>query len=255
MKRAPGFLSDMWHTLALSMTLEFSKENWATRFKGSDWLSPVVLEISSPTMGEATYIDLRVSDQSQLRARKVRSAISGSIAYDIPNVSPSDLKLKLTSFDAVDAMSRIYPLPKVAQVVAIEFEDETSNAEVLDVDLDADAFVSKGGDDPGDVVICIRGEATLAPYHRLVEMTARRDEWREKGEFEILLPDIEVDLLDDSNFLLHRLEAYHGLEASGSRESDTPNRPAQWLDYLTVSVDELPGEVSKVIVRLVDGGA
>ena len=35
-------------------------------------------------MGEATYIDLHASDPSQLRAQKVRSAISGRIAYDTP---------------------------------------------------------------------------------------------------------------------------------------------------------------------------
>jgi hypothetical protein len=102
------------------------------------------------------------------------------------------------------------------------------------------------------VIVCVRGQLTPASYAKLVEVTARRDEWRDEGEFDIPLPNIEVDVLDDTDFLLTRLDAYHLMKLEGNAEQDVPDRPAEWLDYLTIGVDELAGEPSKVIVRLVD---
>jgi hypothetical protein len=243
--------SDMWHTLALSTTFEYSEQDWSMRYKDTDWLSPVVLEISSPRLGESRYVDLLVSDPSRVRGGKVRSSTSDTIAYDLPALSASDLSLKLLSVDAADVSGRISPLPQLVRNLTVEFEEDASVLEALDIDLDVDAFVG-GSEDQSEVIASIRGQATLVPYEKLVDITARRDEWRDEGEFEIRLPDIEVDVLDDTDFLLIRIEAYHGLEVSGSSDEDVPNRPAEWLDYLTTGVDELAGEPSKVIVRLVD---
>ena len=240
-----------WHTLALSTTFEFSKHDWSCRYKDEDWLSPIILELSSRTLGETRYVDLLVSDPSRIRDGKVRSSSSDTIVYDRQAIGPNDLTLKLMSFDAADAPGRISPLPKRVQTLAVEFEEESSILEVLDIELDVDAFIG-GDDDQSEVIVSIRGQSKLEPYAKLVDYTARKDEWRERGEYEIRLPDIEIDILDDTDFLLARLEAYHGLESAGTSDADVPNRPAEWLDYLTTGMDELAGEPSKIVVRLVD---
>jgi hypothetical protein len=243
--------SDMWHTLALSTTFEFSEQDWSVRYTDAERFSPVVLELSSPTLGETRYANLFLPDASELRGGKVRSSVSDTIAYDLPKISASDLNLRLMSFDDVDVNGGISPLPKLVRTLPVEFEEEASALDAFDIDLDVDAYIG-GTDDQHEVIVCVRGQLTMGPYAKLVAVTAQRDEWRDEGEFEIPLPNVEIDVLDDTDFLLTRLDAYHLLRAAGSSERDVPNRPAEWLDYLTTGVDDLAGEPSKIIVRLVD---
>jgi hypothetical protein len=243
--------SDMWHTLALSTTFEFSKRDWSARYTDADRLAPVVLQLSSPTLGETRYANLFLSDPGQVRGGKIRSSMSDTITYDLPELRASDLQLKLLSFDDVDVSGRISPLPNLIRTLSAEFEESSTSLDAFDIDLDVDAYIG-GSDEDNEVIVCVRGQLAPASYAKLVEVTARRDEWRDEGEFDISLPNVEVDVLDDTDFLLTRLDAYHLMKLEGSAEQDVPNRPAEWLDYLTTGVDELAGEPSKVIVRLID---
>jgi len=103
-----------------------------------------------------------------------------------------------------------------------------------------------------EVIVSIRGQLSLGPYQKLVEITAQRASGEAKGEFVIPLPDVEVDILDDTDFRLTRLNVYCGLGATGSTDGDVPTRPAALCDYLNTGADELAGEPSEVVVRLID---
>ncbi|WP_231984536.1 hypothetical protein [Mycobacterium sp. 852014-52144_SCH5372336] len=243
--------SDMWHTLSLSTTFEFSEREWSARYTDSDRLAPVVLEISNPRLGETRYVNLYLPNPTDVRAGKVRSSISDTIAYDIPNFRALDLQLKLTCFDDVDVSGQIAPLPKLVRTLAADFEESSMLLDAFDIELDVDAYIG-GSDEINEAVVCIRGQLTPASYGKLVEVTHRRDEWRDEGEFDIPLPNVEVDILDDTDFLLTRLDAYHLMRLEGTTDGAVPDRPAEWLDYLTIGVDELAGEPTKVVVRLVD---
>jgi hypothetical protein len=228
-------------------------EGWTARFKDPNFmLSPVLVEVSSPHLGGTFYVDSGVWNPDPAKSGQVRASVSGSIAYSDTRLGAQDLRLRLTSFDAADAPVGIRPLPVFDRNLDVDFEEVASVLCALDLEVDVDAYVSKRDDSDDDVVVYIGGVATLAPYARLVEATANRDEGHESGEFELNLPNVEVDVVDDTDFLLHRFSVTHYMEVSGRSEADVPKRPAEWIDFLTVDVGDLAGEPSKVIVRLID---
>jgi hypothetical protein len=246
--------TDTWSSLSVSLTLEFSMEGWRSRFKDPDlMLSPVVVEISGNNLGETSYIDSLVWRPEPAIAGQVRVSVSGTINYSDTPLKAADLTLKLTSFDAADTLVGIRPLPVVARSLDVEFEEAASNLGVMDLEVDVDAYVSRARESDEDVVVLVRGAATLASYSKLVEATAKRDAGHDTGEFELNLPDIEVDVVDDTDFLLHRFSVTHYMEVRGRSEADVPKRPAEWIDFLTVDVNDLAGEPTKAVVRLVDG--
>lgn len=245
--------TDTWSNVAVSLTLEFLQDHWTSRFVDPRlWVSPVVLEVSSKTQGETIYVASSHWDIDSVGGRAVRDSISGTISYSDFPIKASDLYLRLTSFDAADVGVGIRPLPRIARRLDIQFEESATDLAVLDLELDVDAYVTEEDDSDGDVVVYVRGMATLADYGKLVEATVRRDEGHEEGEFEIKLPDVQVDVLDDTDFLLSRLTGTHYMEVNGSCPNDVPKRAAEWVDFLTAYSQDLPGDPSSVVVRLVD---
>lgn len=242
---------DMWHSLAISVDLQFVKENWTGRYKGLDWLSPVLIEISSPTLGETRYIDLTLYDPNQLRGGKARESVSGSFAYDVSSIAADDISVRLLSRDAADVSNRIYPLEQSARSLPLEFLDETSEPDASDLATTGSVFVT-AGEEGGGVVVTLAGETTTASYDQLVEITARREMRKPDKTFEYILPDLEIDVLDDTDFLLDRKSVYLGLDVSGKKAADLPSCPAQWITYIEFGGPDLAGDPSKVAVRLVD---
>ena len=192
---------DMWHCLSISVDLQFIKENWTNRYKDRDWLSPVLIEISSPSLGETRYVDLTLHDPKQLRGGKARESVSGSFAYDVPKIGAEDIAVRLVSFDAADVPNSLYPLERVARSVPLEIVDETSEPEASKLTSNGRAFVT-AGDECSGVVVVLSGETTLAPYQQLVEITAKREGREPDKTFEYVLPDLEIDVLDETDFLL-----------------------------------------------------
>jgi hypothetical protein len=155
--------SDMWHTLALSTTFEFSEQDWSARYTDADRLAPVVLELSSPTLGETRYANLFLADPTQVRGGKIRSSMSDTIAYDLPELRAADLSLKLLCFDDVDVSGRISPLPKLVRTLSAEFVENSTSLDAFDIELDVDAYVG-GSDESNEVIVCVRGQLTPASY-------------------------------------------------------------------------------------------
>ncbi|MCV7056047.1 hypothetical protein H7I56_12790 [Mycolicibacterium gilvum] len=245
---------DNWSRLSVSLELSHDAEAWTNRFIDPDFmLSPLVLEVTSVATGLISYASFGFRDAASAVAGDIHEAVSGVISYGDDPVSASDLRLKLTSFDAADVPLSIRPLQTVRRPLKVQFRSASAGLDALDHEIDVDAYVSSEDPDDEEVTVCVRGVTTMAAYRKLVEVTASRDEGHEDGEFEIRLPNVQVDVLDETDFLLKRFEATHYMEVSGASADDVPKRAAEWVDFFTESADELAGEPSKVVVRLVQG--
>lgn len=247
-------VTDNWSKLSVSVALEFSDELWNSRFVDPRLtMSPVVVEVSSSTLGDTVYASMANRwDETSLVAGDIRDSVSGTLAYNDSPIRASDVCLKLTSFDAADVSFGIRPLLAARRNLDVEFRDSAADLDAMELEIDVDAYIGAEVDSDEEVTVCVRGKAIMASYANLVEVTARRVEGHDDGEFEIKLPDIEIDIMDSTDFLLKRESCVHYMEVSGLQEADVPARAAEWVDFVRVSAEDLAGEPSKVIVRLVN---
>ena len=245
---------DYSSTLSISVSLEFKRQDWVDRYKGADWLSPVVLELSSETLGEPRYLSLGVYDPDQLRGGRVRLAESGSISYAEAPLRPGDISLRLMSFDAADVPNRIYPLARAGRNVPVTISEEMSEPSASSTKVDARAYVTAIADEDGEqeLVVVLDCETTLASYEALVELTSKRSKYHESGEFEHIPVRADIEVVDDTDFVLGTYTVYGSIDNSGSSATDLPGRPARWFSQTEFSLRDFAGDPHAVIVRLVD---
>lgn len=245
---------DYSSTLSVSVSLEFSEQDWVDRYKGADWLSPVVLEISSRTLGEPRYLSLGLYDPDQLRGGKVRIAESGTLSYAETPLSADDVDLRLLSFDAADVPNTIYPLARSERSVEVTTIVETSEPSASSTVINARAYVTTVADDDDEqeLVVILDCATTLASYERLVELTAQRSRYHESGEFEHIPLRADIEIVDDTDFVLGTHSVYAGIDNSGKAASDLPRRPAEWFSQSEFNLNGFAGEPHAVVVRLVD---
>lgn len=245
---------DYSSTLSISVALEFREQDWVDRYKGADWLSPVVLELSSETLGEPRYLSLGVYDPDQLRGGKVRIAESGSISYKEAPLKAGDISLRLMSFDAADVPNRIYPLAHCGRSIPVTISEEMSEPSASSTTINTWAYVTATDDEDSEqeLVVVLDCETTLANYDDLVELTSQRSRYHQNGEFEHIPLNAEIEVVDDTDFVLGTYTVYSSIDNSGSSASDLPKRPARWFSQTEFSLRDFAGEPHAVIVRLVD---
>ena len=95
-------------------------------------------------------------------------------------------------------------------------------------------------------------ETTLASYEALVELTSNRSTYHESGEFEHIPVRADIEVVDDTDFVLGTHTVYGSIDNSGSSASDLPGRPARWFSQTEFSLRDFAGDPHAVIVRLVD---
>lgn len=133
-----------WHSLALSIELQFAKANWTNRYRFHEYLCPVLVEISSLKLGETRYVNLGLFEPKKLRGGKVKTSISDSFAYDHLNLNPADVLIRLLCCDIADVPYSLSPLERVARRLTLEVVDETSTPNALTVNVSGGAFVTAG---------------------------------------------------------------------------------------------------------------
>lgn len=238
-------------SLSVSVSLKLTDGGRLSRYTGFDWrLSPVIVEVSCPRLGESTYVQLlSVGEAKRLRnGFVVQTAESGAIAYNALQLDIADLKLTVTSVDGGELPTSIEPLVVPTRDLAFAVVDERFELDGAGSSVRGRAFAARHG-----LVVVVSGETEVMTYGRLVEVTARRHSGTDLGEFDVQLPDIELDILDDTDFLLHRRSVRHSLKVSGKSPDDVPQTPARWIDYVDIGGDDFAGAPTKVVARLVDG--
>lgn len=261
--------TDHEQQLAVSATFRFLSEDWTDRFKssdGDDYASSAFLTLNRRDAPAPT------SNYDWIILGKIRKAKKGLIRVSAKTdtwtcrvpLAPKDLDLRLTAYD-FDHVSDLYinsklSLPSPTTIpLEIIVVDETSVQGPRAKITAAHAYVSKGH---GRTTLTVHTEGAFE-FGTAEDLLKAYLDRRDRGDprstvedyapFEVDVPEIRFEILDDTGFLLEnricKLYGHIPVDDQGS----VPRRQPRWVGRSVINMDNLPGYPQRVVVRVTDG--
>ena len=239
------------YSYALSGTFHFNEEDWTTRYTSSSeysYMNPLLLEIDCPPLGETFHETLFVGDKRDVQKRPLRVSEKGELGYELPLVAPEKFKARITAFDGLEVfgddgfevLETEVPVKIVSELPVIPF---TPTAKCR-------AYLSSE-----QIVIEMGGTIEVGSTSELEEASKalRYFGQEEDEEVDLPLPEIEVEILDATGFVLEDWEPDLGWFYRYRSSVPRAARPPRWMVKTSSSLKSLSGVPAEVVVRFVEG--
>ncbi|WEV25875.1 hypothetical protein OYE22_12225 [Streptomyces sp. 71268] len=252
--------------IAVSGTARFLREDWTDRFSADeddDYPPTLLLGLSPVERPEAvSYTPALLETIRKAGKRPVRFSQTSSTWETSQRVGPEQIALQVTSFDVGETDldltwpgTRSKPLP-------VELMDETVHEAVRLRPTTCDATIV-GAKDEATLQVRVGGFAEFTTARELLTDLVAMEPWRgeapedesdveDECPFEVPLPALAVEVLDDSDFLLDKRETpLYGRVPVGEGGA-VPSRQPRWIVQLPFHLDDLSGKPTRVVVRVLD---
>ncbi|WP_457190931.1 hypothetical protein [Nocardioides sp. P5_E3] len=238
--------------------LRFQPEQWSDRFAPDEWASIPLLALSlagAPSSHRPLLIETALD--AGKRPRGVSEA--STPWYCRVPLTSADFTLLVTAYDWQEIDSRL-ELPTTDNVtLPVEVIDETSRDAIRLRPRIVTGHVC-GGDDGDELRVVVEGTAEFGNVAELLatyldDEAAHRDPdstLEAVAPFEVAAPELEIEVLDETGFLLERREhTFYGYVAVGKAGS-LPRRQPQWIAEMSGALNAYAGVPARLIVRIVD---
>jgi hypothetical protein len=254
--------------LAVSCTLRFISEDWTDRFVGSDddsYAPEVYLTVNrrdspAPSSNFKWVVLEKIKEATKGLIRV--SAKSDSWPCETP-LAAKDIDLRLTAYDFCEISNEYInsqlELPSATTThLEIIVLDETRDGSFRSNVTVANAYVSKG-DYSSTLILHTEGTFEFGSAEDLLKLHRHgRDAighvltLKEAAPFKVAVPKISFEVLDNTEFLLDvRTLRFHGY-IQVDDQGNFPRRPPRWVGRNVINMNKLPGDPSRVVVRISD---
>jgi hypothetical protein len=152
------------------------------------------------------------------------------------------------------------PLKEVAEL-PVDLVDETTSPSIRPSSTVVAAHVRRAPEGSSDDIrVHLEGQFQFGSADELLADFAAKSSWNEMAAqdpesypLEIHLPKLEVEILDETGFILRKEEADFYGRARIPEPGMSPGRPARWHAYVGDDLDGYAGRPARVVVRFVDG--
>ncbi|OBJ86048.1 hypothetical protein A9W97_18735 [Mycobacterium gordonae] len=261
--------ADHEQQLAFSGTFRLLPEDWTDRFKdsdGDDYAPEVFLTLNRRDTPAPS------SNYEWVVLEKIKKAKKGPIRVSAKSdtwtrrapLTAKDIDLRLTAYD-LDDVSDLYinsklslPSPTAIPLEIIVMDETSVDAPRPKVSV-AHAYVSKG-EYRGTLTVHSEGTFEFGSAEDLLKAYLDQRDWEDRGStvkhsapFEVAVPQIRFEVLDDTGFLLHdRTFMFYGhIPVDG--QGNVPRRQPRWIGRDVIDINDLPGEPHRVVLRVTDG--
>jgi hypothetical protein len=246
--------------IVVSGTARFFPEDWSERFSNDDHAPTLLLSLSridSPAPPNYTRL---AWDTVQKVAKRPQRFSEKSMSWECKTpLTPEEIKLRITAFDLEEVASDFELPPVKVTALPVEVIDETSRRSVqLQIDTTT-AHIHKGEYDAA-LRVHLEGTVTFGAAAALLADHLASDEWRDQDAtledecpFEVDIPGLVVEVLDEDGFMLERREnVFYSGCVPVAEFGELPNRQPRWLLDSGASLDEYPGAPTRVVLRVMD---
>lgn len=248
-----------YQEIAISATVRHVGDDWIDRFTSSSYVPPLLARLNCDHDNAPSRFK-RLAWESLERARRgpIRvSATSDSWESKEP-VSAADIMLSLTAYDIEDVNADFLLVRRKRKELPIDIVVETSiNAISVDIGAVA-AYKCKEGYDK-KLNVHLEGGYRATSVQDLLAAYLSQNSWHDANAtlakvcpFEVSLPQICVEIVDDEGFLLERTELSLYGEFRVDENGKLPNRSPRFVADVSGDVDDMPGKPARVIVRISD---
>ncbi|MGC5535618.1 hypothetical protein [Streptomyces sp. SR-10] len=252
--------------IVVSGTARFLKEDWSDRFtrgEDDDYPPTLLLGLSPVDRPElVSYTHALLETVKKAGKRPVRFSESSRTWECSKPVKPEQIALHMTSFDLEETgLGLVWPSSKT-KPLPVELVDETVHEAVRLKPTTCDAtIVGKKRD--ATLQVRLGGFAEFGSARELLADFIAMESWRgdEPGDdydvedecpFEVSMPGIAVEVLDDTDFLLDKCEvSLYGRVPVGEGAA-LPSRQPRWIAQCSFDLDDLSGVPTRVVVRVLD---
>ncbi|MGW5988211.1 hypothetical protein ACWFRT_02420 [Streptomyces anulatus] len=252
--------------IVVSGTARFLKEDWSDRFtrgEDDDYPPTLLLGLSPVDRPElVSYTHTLLETVKKAGKRPVRFSESSRIWECSKPVKPEQIALHMTSFDLEETgLGLVWPSSKTKSL-PVELVDETVHEAVRLKPTTCDATVV-GKKRDATLQVRLGGFAEFGSARELLADYIAMESWRgdEPGDdydvedecpFEVSMPGIAVEVLDDTDFLLDKCEvSLYGRVPVGEGAA-LPSRQPRWIAQCSFDLDDLSGVPTRVVVRVLD---
>jgi hypothetical protein len=248
-----GKKSKIQYSYALSGTFRFNLEEWSTRYVYRDdedtYASWLLLEIHCPPLGEPVYKGILTGTIREMRRRPLRVSEQGELGYSLPLVGPEQITARITAYDGID-VSRDERFKRRSKVLPVEVFSELA-AEAFVPKVQAHAYTTSE-----NMVVTIAGTVTPGTDQALAA-AAKTIRWfnpERNQECKIPLPQIEVELLDKTGFILGHQSSVYGWSGCYPYRISAPRtaRPSRCFLRWDEGLAGLSAPPAKVVVRIAE---
>ncbi|MEU5400271.1 hypothetical protein ABZ348_13380 [Streptomyces sp. NPDC005963] len=251
---------DHYQEIAVSGTVRFLPEDWTDRFSGSDYAPPLLMALSRREDSPAAPRYERVVLESVKKVSKRPQRISlKSTSWECKKpLAPEDIALRLTAFDLEEIDSGLNLPPTNVTALPIDVLDETTHESVRLRLNTSSAHILR---DAYDKVLRVHleGSAEFGTARELLADHLAAEDWRDEDAtledecpFEVALPGLVVEVLDEAGFLLQKSEVSFYGHIAVTDGAKLPGRQPRWIADVGDDLDEYAGQPARVVVRLVD---
>jgi hypothetical protein len=248
-----GGQSKVHYSYALSGTFRFNLEEWSTRYVYSDnedtYASWLLLEIHCPPLGEPVYKEILTGTIREMRRRPLRVSEQGELGYSLPWVDPQQITARITAYDGTD-VSRDERFERPSKALPVEVFNELAT-EAFVPEVQAHAYTTSE-----NVAVTIAGTVIPGSDQALAAAakTIRRFNPERDQECEIPLPQIEVELLDETGFILGHRSSVYGWSGCYPYRTGAPRtaRPPRCFLRWDEGLADLSAPPVKVVVRIAE---
>ncbi|MFC8623216.1 hypothetical protein [Streptomyces anulatus] len=252
--------------IVVSGTARFLKEDWSDRFtrgEDDDYPPTLLLGLSPVDRPElVSYTHALLETVKKAGKRPVRFSESSRTWECSKPVKPEQIALHMTSFDLEETgLGLVWPSSKT-KPLPVELVDETVHEAVRLKPTTCDATVV-GKKRDATLQVRLGGFAEFGSARELLADFIAMESWRgdEPGDdydvedecpFEVSMPGIAVEVLDDTDFLLDKCEVSLYGRVPVKEGAALPSRQPRWIAQCSFDLDDLSGVPTRVVVRVLD---
>jgi len=255
--------------LAVSATFRFLSEDWTDRFMRSEngSYAPTVYIALNRHDAPAPSSDFnRVFFETIQKVKKglIRVSAKSEIWTSQAPLAAKDLDLRLTAYDLDDVSGRYgnseaaLPSPATTPLEIIVMDETSVGAPRPNVTI-AHAFVSKK-DNESTLTVHTEGTFQFGGSEDLLKVYRDRHDWvdrvatvKDSVPFEVAVPEIRLEILDCTGFLLDDRTCDFGGHIPVDYQGNVPGRQPRWIGRTVFAISDLPGDPHRVVVRVTDG--
>jgi hypothetical protein len=266
----PHWDSGYKHEVVVSGTLRFLPEDWTDRFAYEGYVSlPLITLSRKDPSGPTSFITIDEVDLKTASRRSVRLSMKSDEWRDASRCTASDVKVGITAYDLEEvyleyANSRLDMCPRDVTELPVDIVDETTYGSIRPKSTIATARLRRGmeryDDDSGDVRVHLEGlfefgsaDELLTDFVSSDPSNEHRVKDKDKYPIEVSLPNVEVEVLDGTGFLLGKKKISFLGRVRVAESGGLPGRHPRWLAYVGELLEDYAGEPARVLARFVDG--
>ncbi|MFD8426788.1 hypothetical protein ACFV1R_04185 [Streptomyces coelicoflavus] len=252
--------------IVVSGTARFLREDWADRFsrdEDDDYPPTLLLGLSPVDRPELiSYTHALLETIKKVGKRPVRFSQSSSTWECSKPVKPEEVRLQVTSFDLGETdLDLTWPSAKTKPLPAELIDETVHEAARLKPTTCNATIVGKKRD--ASLQMRIGGFAEFGSAKELLADLIAMESWRGDAPedehdveaecpFEVPLPGIAVEVLDETDFLLDKREvSLYGRIPVGEGAA-LPSRQPRWIAQFPFDLGDLSGKPTRVVVRVLD---